>query len=273
MKHTPVLLQQAIERLDVKKGHIYIDATFGEGGYSKEILKRGGKVLGIDLDSDQLKNLSFKFSRSADFKLVQGNFSDIEKIARKNDFFPSDGVVFDLGLSMRQIEKSQRGFSYRKENEVLDMRIDTSQDLTAFDLIEKTSLEELQEIFIRYSEEINSRKIAEEIKKTIKIRTVLDLKRAIDRALGFKSEKTYARIFQALRIAVNDELGNLRKGLEGAIKVLKKGGRLVVISFHSVEDRIVKQFFKENRLKKIDKKPVKGAFSFERSAKLRAVIV
>lgn len=273
MKHTPVLLQQAIEKLNVKKDGLYIDATFGEGGYTKEILKRGGKVLGIDLDINQLKSLtSLRVSESSGLRLVQGNFADIEKIAKENNFYPVDGVVFDLGLSMRQIEESGRGFSYKKDSEILDMRIDLNQKLKAIDLIERLNEEKLTEIFIKFSEEIKAKEIAREIKKTRKLNIVLDLKKAIDKALGYKSKKTYARIFQALRIAVNNEFENLKKALVGAVKITKKGGRIVVVTFHSLEDRIVKNFVKENNLVFFDKKPILGAFSYERSAKLRTIL-
>lgn len=274
MRHNPVLLQQAIERLNVKKGGLYIDATFGEGGYSYEVVKRGGIVLGIDLDINQLKSLAgLRVSKLTSLKLVQGNFADIEKIAKDNDFYPVDGVIFDLGLSMRQIDESGRGFSYKKDSEVLDMRINLDQELKAVDLIKKNSEEKLAQIFVKYSEEIKSREIAKEIKKAKKIITVFDLKKAIDKALGYKSEKTYARIFQALRIAVNNEFENLKKGLEGAVKITKKGGRIVVVAFHSLEDRIVKNFVREKKLSFLDKKPIFGAFSYERSAKLRTILI
>lgn len=268
--HHPVLLKKVIEGLRVKKGGFYVDATFGEGGYTKEILKKGGLVLAIDLDKEQILNFKNKDLR---LKCVYGNFADIEMIAKKNNFYPVDGVVFDLGLSMRQLNESKRGFSYKKDEEVLDMRIDLSQKIRAIDLIKKSTKEELTEIFSKYSEEINSKKIAEEIKKSKKVETVFDLKKIIDKALGFKSEKTYARIFQALRIAVNNELENLKKGLEGALKIVKKEGRIIVVSFHSLEDRIVKKFVKEKKLKFANKKPIFGDFSYERSAKLRIILI
>ncbi|MCX7955869.1 MAG: 16S rRNA (cytosine(1402)-N(4))-methyltransferase RsmH [Patescibacteria group bacterium] len=270
--HTPVLLQQAIEKLNIKPNGLYIDATFGEGGYSKEIINKGGKVLAIDLDKEQLLKKKSEFLQDK-IIFLQGNFSQIEEIAKKNNFYPADGIVFDLGLSMEQIKNSSRGFSYKNEDEILDMRIDINQSLKVVDLIRKKSAEELEEIFSKYSEEINSKKIALEIKKRKRIEKVKDLLKAIDKALGFKSEKTYSRIFQALRIAVNNEFENLKRGLKGALNIIKKEGRIVVVSFHSLEDRIVKNFVRENNLNFLEKKPIKGVFSYERSAKLRTIIL
>jgi len=283
--HTPVLLQQAIENLNIKKDGLYIDATFGEGGYSKEILRRGGKVLGIDLDKEQLDRHSGERSDSRivvlnndsgqagmTLKLIQGNFVDIERIAKENDFFPVDGVVFDLGLSMKQIEESGRGFSYNRLDESLDMRLSSDSKLTAKDLIRELREEELYEVFAKNSEEIKSKEIAYEVKKRKRMEAVFDLIGAIDKALGFKSNSTYARIFQALRIEVNKELENLKKGLIGAISILKKNRRIVIVSFHSLEDRIVKNFVRENKLRFLKKKPIRGMRSFERSAKLRTII-
>ncbi len=268
--HTPVLLKQAVEKLNVKPQGKYIDATFGEGGYSQEILKKGGKVLAIDLDIFQIKNFSNKFEN---LKLVQGNFKDIEKIAQENDFLPVDGVVFDLGLSMRQLRESGRGFSYKNEDEVLDMRLDPASSLKAKDLLKKATKDQLFEIFSKYSEDLNSEKIAEEVFLNKKrIEKVGDLTKVIDKVLGKKDPKTYARVFQALRIAVNNELENLRQGLVGALNILKREGRIVVVSFHSLEDRIVKKFVKDNKLKFLDKKPVFGKKIFERSAKLRVIL-
>ncbi len=269
--HTPVLLQQAIERLDVKKDGLYIDSTYGEGSYTKEILKRGGKVLAIDLDKRQLEN--FKVNGLTGLKLVQGNFAEIEKIAKENSFFPVDGVVFDLGLSMGQINQPGRGFSYKLLDDPLDMRMDLENEVTARDLVKRSSVEELYQIFAANSEEIKSKQIAIEVKASRRMDTVGDLLKAIDRAAGFQSKTIYARIFQALRIEVNQEFENLRQGLAGAVKILKKEGKIVVVTFHSLEDRIVKNFTRNNQLKLLDKKPIRGLRSFERSAKLRTIII
>jgi len=272
MAHTPVLLQQAIENLNIKKGGLYIDATFGEGGYSQEIIKRGGKVLAIEIDEDQIFNFQFSIFN---LRIVQGNFAEIEKIAKENNFFPVDGVVFDLGLSMRQIEESGRGFSYKCFAEPLDMRIDTNLTVKASDLINSLTENQLYEIFAKNSEELNSRAVAKNIvyaRHLKPIKTVADLIFSIDKAIDKKDKRVYQRIFQALRIEVNQELDNLKRGLAGSLKILKKGGRLVVISFHSLEDRIVKNFVREKKLNFFQKKLIRGERSFERSAKLRTII-
>ena len=272
--HTPVLLDQVIEALQVKKDGLYVDATFGEGGYSEAILEKKGKVLGVDLDKEQISNFKFQISN---LKLVQGNFGDIEKIARENNFFPVDGVVFDLGLSMRQISQSGRGFSYKKLNEPLDMRMSLKTEITAMYLLNHLSEGELFEVFAKNSEEINSQKIAHEViikRQFKKLETVGDLVNCIDKAVGQQDNNTYKRIFQALRIQVNDEFENLKRGLIGATNVIKNDGKIAVVTFHSLEDRIVKNFSKTVGIKLSDKKPImnKRGRNFEKSAKLRLII-
>src|SRR3989339_2175547 len=272
--HTPVLLDQAIEALQVKKDGLYVDATFGEGGYSEAILEKKGKVLGVDLDKEQISNFKFQISN---LKLVQGNFGDIEKIARENNFFPVDGVVFDLGLSMKQISQSGRGFSYKKLNEPLDMRMSLKTEITAMYLLNHLSEGELFEVFAKNSEEINSQKIAHEViikRQFKKLETVGDLVNCIDKAVGQQDNNTYKRIFQALRIQVNDEFENLKRGLIGATNVIKNDGKIAIVTFHSLEDRIVKNFSKTAGIKLSDKKPImnKRGRNFEKSAKLRLII-
>ncbi len=273
--HTPVLLEQVVEALDVKKEGLYIDATFGEGGYSDTILDKGGKVLGVDLDEEQLKGS--RVNGLTGLKLVQGNFGNIERIAKENNFFPVDGVVFDLGLSMKQISHSGRGFSFKKLNEPLDMRMDLNFEMTAKYLLNHLSKEELFDVFAKNSEEINSEKIAHEIiikRQFKKLEIVEDLIGCIDRAVGGKDNNVYKRIFQALRIQVNDEFENLKNGLIGATRIIKDDGKIAVVTFHSLEDRIVKNFSKNPGLKLLNKKPIvnrKGR-SFEKSAKLRLII-
>lgn len=269
--HTPVLLEQVIEALEIKKDGLYIDATFGEGGYSQAILERGGKVLGIDLDKEQISNFQFSISN---LKLVEGNFGDIEKISKNNNFFPVDGIVFDLGLSMRQINESGRGFSYKKLNEPLDMRMSIKSETKASDLVNHLSESELYEVFAKNSEEINSQAVAREIvvrRQSKKLETVNDLINCIDKAIGGQDKNAYKRIFQALRIQVNDEFENLKNGLIGSAKIIKADGKIAVVTFHSLEDRIVKNFSKTQGIKLLIKKPIinKSGKSFERSAKLR----
>lgn len=274
--HTPVLLKEALEGLNIKKDGLYIDATAGEGGHLLEIAKLGGKVLGIDQDADQIKQLAISNQQFNNIKLAVGNFADIESIAKINKFFPVNGILFDLGLSINQIQKSEKGFSYKNLDEPLDMRLSTTFEMTAAKIVNNFNQNELYEIFASYGEEINSLAISKAIvrTRTIKpIEKVGELINIIDQVTADKNNKTYARIFQALRIAVNSELENLKKGIDGSLKILKKKGRLVVISFHSLEDRIVKQFIKKNRLRQINKKLIKSkrGLGFERSAKLRII--
>ncbi len=277
--HTPVLLKEVIEHLNIKKGGLYIDATVGEGGYTVEILKLGGRVLAIDLDQEQINNLSKNLEsriQNSELRLVQGNFRDIEKIAKEHDFFPLDGIVFDLGLSMRQLAESGKGLSYKNTNEPLDMRLDPNEEKTAADYINTLSVQNLYELFAKNSEEINSRAVADAVvrARTIrKIKTAGDLVRIIDGVLKERNQAVLARIFQALRIEVNNEFENLKKGLEGAMKLIKKEGRILVLTFHSLEDRIIKRFVREHNFQFETKKPItaKQGHIFERSAKLRVI--
>lgn len=276
--HHSVLLQPAIDSLAVKPDGLYIDGTFGEGGHSFEILKRGGRVLGIDWDDSQIKDsaVAKAMADKQNLTLVVGNFADIEKIAKENNFFPVDGIFVDLGLSMKQISQSGRGFSYKNSHEVLDMRISLDNDLTAEKIINHYSQSELYEIFAKNSEEINSQAIADYIVHTrsIKpIKTVGDLNQLLERIVGKDDKQVKARIYQGLRIAVNHEFDNLKSFLKQAIGLLKKDGRLVVISFHSVEDRIVKNFIRENDLLQINKKAIRSLEKkkYERAAKLRII--
>jgi 16S rRNA (cytosine1402-N4)-methyltransferase len=271
--HTPVLLQSIIENLNIKPDGLYIDATFGEGGYTKEILQKGGKVLAIDWDESQVKSQRLKV-KSDNLILINGNYADIEKIAKKNNFYPVDGIVFDLGLSMRQISESGRGFSFKNLDEPIDMRMSLSSTLRAEEILNLYSEDDLYHIFAKYSEDPNSKKIAQsiiQVRSKQAIKTVGDLVDCIDKANQKKDIHTYQRIFQALRVAVNDELNNLKYALRGALKIIKPTGRILVVTFHSIEDRLVKQFIKEKNL--LLQKPIKGSrrLSYERSAKLRII--
>lgn len=272
--HTPVLLTQVIEALEIKKNSLYIDATFGEGGYSQAIVNAGGKVLALDLDKAQISNSPLLMNN---LKLVEGNFGNVEQIAKENNFFPVDGVVFDLGLSMRQISQSGRGFSFKRLNEPLDMRMNLENEMTAKYLLNHLSEAELFDVFAKNSEEINTQKIAHEIiikRQFRKLETVGDLIGCIDKAVGETNHNVYKRIFQALRIQVNDEFENLKNGLNGAMKIIKEDGKVAVVTFHSLEDRIVKNYSKTIGVKLSNKKPItnRRGRSFEKTAKLRILI-
>ena len=276
--HTPVLLNQVIEAMEIKKDGLYVDATLGEGGYTKAIIEKGGKVLAIDLDQQQIDLFNVQtLKRLNDIKLVQGNFGDIEKVTKENNFFPVDGVVFDLGLSMRQISQSGRGFSFKKLFEPLDMRMNSNNEMTAEYLLNHLSESELFDVFAKNSEEINSQKIAREVvirRQSRRLEKVGDLIGCIDRAIREIDNNAYKRIFQALRIEVNDEFENLKNGLEGAMKIIKKDGKVAVVTFHSIEDRIVKNFSKGIGIKLLNKKVImnRRGRSFEKSAKLRLIV-
>lgn len=272
--HTPVLLQTAIEALNVHKGGLYIDATAGEGGHLQSILDMGGSVLAIDLDQKQIDNLKLRYTNHSQIKFQQGNFARVEKLAKDDEFFPVDGIIFDLGLSVAQIKNYQRGFSHSLIDEPLNMRIDANLETDAGDLINSLAEEELYELFVKGSEEINSREIVAAIVAQRRVRpfqTVGDLTSIIDRVLTQKDKRTYSRIFQALRIAVNNEFDNLKKGLIGAMNIIKPTGKIVVLTFHSLEDRIVKKFARDNNMLDTGKKMSKNVIKkrFERSANIR----
>ncbi|CAN5208061.1 16S rRNA (cytosine(1402)-N(4))-methyltransferase RsmH [soil metagenome] len=277
--HRSVFLEESIRELHIKPQGKYIDGTFGEGGHSNAILAAGGIVLGIEADA-----LQHQKHVNSSIKVVHGNFRNIEKIAKENNFYPVDGILLDLGLSMEQLNLSRRGFSYRRPEEPLDMRIEDS-DITAAEILQKSEIDELKLILVKYSEDQFAEAIAQEVVATrnrTPYTTVADLTGAIRRVLANRGieheqtiEKTYARIFQALRIYVNDEFNSLKEALEGAITLLSPGGRIVVISFHSLEDRIVKLFSRE-RSEEIKHMRIEVAHErllqkFERSAQLRVL--
>ncbi|MDO8461152.1 MAG: 16S rRNA (cytosine(1402)-N(4))-methyltransferase RsmH [bacterium] len=290
--HTPVLLKEVIEYLEVQRGKKYIDATMGGGGHAVEILERGGRVLGIDCDQEaidyageKLKVKSSKLKVNKDLVLAKGNFRDIDKIARLNGFEKVSGILFDLGVSSYQLETSERGFSFQKEGP-LDMRMDKDLGVRAADLINALSKKELYELFTKMGEERFARPISNNIiraRRVKKIETTRELASIIEKIGGatsaFAKASADKRVFQALRIAVNDELNNLQEALPKAINLLGDKGRIAVISFHSLEDRIVKDSFK--RFQKqgkgtiLTKKPVIAGNSEvqsnirARSAKLR----
>lgn len=244
--HKPVLLQLTCDYLNVIPGERYIDATFGGGGHSAEIINRGGKVLTIDQDSDA-------------GAMVQANFQFLGKIAKDNDWQSVSGILFDLGVSSHQFDTPERGFSTQKTGP-LDMRMDQGLEIKATDLIDLWPHEQLAKMFEDYGEIPVAKSLAQKI---VAARPIVSTGQ-----LAEICGKWSQQVFQSLRIAVNDELGAIAAALPQALALLKPGGRLVVISFHSLEDRIVKEFFKENRdLGEIlTPKPVMG----EKNSKLRA---
>ncbi|HKC14618.1 MAG TPA: 16S rRNA (cytosine(1402)-N(4))-methyltransferase RsmH [Patescibacteria group bacterium] len=247
--HKSVLPIEAIDLLQVKIGKRYIDATLGGGGHAQRILESGGIVLGIDMDYEAIRYVKDKV-QDPNLKLAQGNFKDMKKIAELHGFGKVAGILYDLGVSGHQLEDESRGFSFQK-NGPLDMRMDTSIPVTASDLVNLLTKDELQEIFSKFGEEHRARSVSSAIVKTRKvkaIKTTEELLKIIEEVYGIKEEVSgkeragvAKRVFQALRIAVNGELENLRESLSQAVELLENHGRLVVISFHSMEDRIVKE--------------------------------
>lgn len=258
--HVPALLNETIEGLNIKPGGKYIDATLGGAGHTKEILRLGGIVLGIDSDIDAIEN-----AKQLNFKnliLVQGNFAHLKQIAQENNFLEVDGVLFDLGVSTHQLETENRGFSFNT-NAPLDMRMDQSLAVSAKDLINGLNEGELSDLIYKLGEERFAKRIAREIVNARKVHPVTtcdELAKIILKSRPRSSQdRTHpaTRTFQALRIAVNDELNSLRDSLPQAVDLLKGDGRIAVLSFHSLEDRIVKNFFKNsNILKIITDKPI-----------------
>jgi len=278
--HTPVLKEEVIESLNVKAGGKYIDATIGGGGHTEEIIKRGGLVLGIDQDAEAIEHLRKKLGEKV--ILVLDNFKNIEKIARNNNFADVDGVLLDIGVSSHQLDTPERGFSYRYKAD-LDMRMNIKNDLTAKKIVNEYTLDELKSIFEKYSELEKARELASVIvreRKKRKIETTHDLVGVIEKETHIDNA-TKSRIFQALRIAVNDEIEVLKNALTDSFTILAKKGRLCVISFHSLEDRIVKDFGKRMEKEKlarlVNKKPItatENEISVNRrakSAKLRVI--
>ncbi|UCC90153.1 MAG: 16S rRNA (cytosine(1402)-N(4))-methyltransferase RsmH [Dehalococcoidia bacterium] len=244
--HIPVLVKEAIEALGVQPGGRYIDCTLGGGGHAAAILEHsspGGQLLGIDADPEAIKIAEAKLQAYRDsILLINENFVNLQAICIKYDFYPVHGILFDLGLSSIQLNGNSRGFSFQ-HNAPLDMRLSPSQEITAADIVNTSSEAELAHIIETYGEEAYSHQIARRIVQERPVETTLQLVRAIKRAVGGRKGRIHpaTKTFQALRIAVNHELDHLEAALKQAINLLGFEGRLVVISYNSLEDRIVKQ--------------------------------
>jgi 16S rRNA (cytosine1402-N4)-methyltransferase len=248
--HKPVLLQEVIEALRPRPGGHYIDGTVGAGGHATAILQASnpdGQLFGFDQDQSALeiaKNRLAQFGQRV--HLFHANFDRLTELAQAHQIPPADGILLDLGISSMQVDQPERGFSFQVDGP-LDMRMDPTTGSTAADLINHLPEEELADLIYRYGEERQSRRIARAIVKARPLRRTVELARVVAKAAGYSRQSKIhpaTRTFQALRIAVNDELGALERALPQAIAWLKPGGRLAVISFHSLEDRIVKQYFK-----------------------------
>ena len=302
--HVPVLLEECIDGLNIKPDGIYVDGTLGGAGHSSEICKRlspNGMLIGIDRDEEALR-VSSKRLEEFDCKkaFVHGNYSDIKNILRELDIEEIDGALLDLGVSSYQLDNPERGFSYMNDA-ALDMRMDRSEGMTAYDIVNEYSKDELYRIIKSYGEERWASRIADFIVKARRekpIETTFELVEIIKAAVPASARRNgphpAKRTFQAIRIEVNDELGGVKRAVDDFIDVLAPKGRLAIISFHSLEDRIVKDAYSEGEnpcvcppeipicvcgkkpeIKKINKKPIVPSESQEdenpraRSAKLR----
>lgn len=251
-KHIPVMLSEVLAALKPQKGEVYVDATFGNGGYSKAILEAANcKVIALDRDPTvKIRVNEMKNMYGERFEFRAGQFSDFADLVPER----INGAVFDIGVSSMQLDEAERGFSFSKEG-ALDMRMSQS-GMSAKDIVNSYGEEELADLIYQYGEERKSRQIAKQIveyRRDKEIETTTELAEIIYKVIHrkFGEIDPATRTFQALRIAVNDELGELSRGLSGAAGRLQKGGRLVVVDFHSLEDRIVKMFFKENGGRKV----------------------
>lgn len=299
--HYSVLLNESIDLLNIKENGIYVDCTLGYAGHSKEILKRlkNGFLYAFDQDMEAIKYSEEELKKiSNNFEIIHANFSSLKSELKKRGIDHVDGILFDLGFSSPQIDNESRGFSFMKDA-ALDMRMDQTNKKSAYDVVNNYNLEDLTNIFYKYAEEKYSRSIAKNIISSRPINTTLELVDVIKKSVPVSYALTRHPervIFQAIRIEVNNELGVLESTLPDAINLLNKDGRIAVITFHSLEDRIVKHIFKSNsevpdivkglpdipdgykpKIKLINKKPIVASDreinenSRSKSAKLRVI--
>ena len=248
--HQPVLLQESIDGLNIRENGIYVDATFGGGGHARSILKHlgaKGHLFGFDQDEDVLKNLP----EDNRLTFVQHNFRYLKRFLRLHDVKQVDGILADLGVSSHQLDQAERGFSYRFEAD-LDMRMNQQAELTAQQILNHYSADQLQSMFSQYGEVRNSKTLAMAIVARRKIKPITssnEFLNLINDLIRGNRARYLAQVFQAIRIEVNDEINVLKDFLKQALEVLKPEGRLVVISYHSLEDRLVKNFFRSGNFK------------------------
>ena len=257
--HVPVMLKEAVDALSIVPSGIYVDCTFGGGGHAREILSRlneNGRLYAFDQDPDAKANLT------ADTRLVfvPHNFRHLARFLRLYQIQQVDGILADLGVSSHQFDVPDRGFSIRYDAP-LDMRMDNAVGITAAELISQSSPEQLQLIFQEYGEVTNAKTLSHLLINHIRLQPILtvnDLKSTLAPVVKGNPNKYFAQVFQALRMAVNDEVGSLKDLMQQAASVLKPGGRMSVITFHSIEDRIVKNFFRAGAIEEQDIDPVYG---------------
>ena len=249
--HIPVMLEEVLDALEPAEGKTYLDGTLGGGGHTGELLRRGATVYGVDRDADALAAATERLREYSAFHAIRGNFHDMKRLAEENAVPPLDGVLLDLGVSSFQLDTAERGFSYHADAP-LDMRMDQSRDFTAKDLVNSYPEEKLYEIIKHYGEERYAKSIARNIcrkRQEKEIETTGELVDIIKSSMPAKAKNGKGhpakRTFQAIRIELNHELDVLQDALEDMVDLLNPGGRLCIITFHSLEDRIVKNFFRK----------------------------
>ncbi len=291
--HIPVLLQELKKSLNIHPNGVYVDCTFGGGGHASSILEElntQGKLIAFDQDEDAVKNIP----NDPRIIFIPQNFRHLQRFLKLQGILKVDGIIADLGVSSYQFDKAERGFSYRFNAE-LDMRMDQRQTLTAFDIVSSYSEEQLHLMFEKYGEVTNAKTLAKtivQVRNVSSLKTIESFKNALHSVVKGNPNKYFAQVFQSLRIEVNDELGALKEMLEQIPSILKPGGRVAIITFHSLEDRLVKYFFRQgtfdmkeenpftmtenkNELRVITKKPIESLEEEReknqrsRSAKLR----
>jgi len=254
--HVPVLFKETIEMLNIKPTGVYVDCTFGGGGHSRGILQKlneHGKLIAFDQDADAAKNLP----KDARIIFIPHNFRHLQRFLRLHKIQKVDGVLADLGVSSRQFDEAERGFSTRFEGP-LDMRMDQRQELTAAKILLTYSESQLHKLFEQYGDVTNSKTLAKHIvqhRKNVSFKTIDEFKNLLRPVVKGNPNKYLAQVFQALRIEVNDEMGALKEMLQQLPLVLNTGGRAVIIAFHSIEDRLVKNFFKQGTFGEVQTNP------------------
>jgi len=254
--HVPVLFKETIEMLNIKPTGVYVDCTFGGGGHSWGILQKlneHGKLIAFDQDADAAKNLP----KDARIIFIPHNFRHLQRFLRLHKIQKVDGVLADLGVSSRQFDEAERGFSTRFEGP-LDMRMDQRQELTAAKILLTYSESQLHKLFEQYGDVTNSKTLAKHIvqhRKNVSFKTIDEFKNLLRPVVKGNPNKYLAQVFQALRIEVNDEMGALKEMLQQLPLVLNTGGRAVIIAFHSIEDRLVKNFFKQGTFEEVQTNP------------------
>ncbi|HEX6982880.1 MAG TPA: 16S rRNA (cytosine(1402)-N(4))-methyltransferase RsmH [Balneolaceae bacterium] len=246
-EHQPVLLHESVDFLITDSGGIYIDATLGGGGHSLALLSQlnnDAQLIGIDQDDEALAAANARIGDDPRFSSLKGNFGYLSRLLPPELHGKVSGILFDLGVSTHQITEAERGFTFQKEGP-LDMRMSNLRGVTAYQVVNEYSYEDLRDVIFHYGEERMSRQIAREIMERRPVETTSQLREAVEAVVSGKHQiKSVARVFQGIRIEVNRELDMLREALEQSLEILKVGGRIIAISYHSLEDRIVKKFFK-----------------------------